>query len=107
MKSLRIPALITMLTLIGACAGQDRPPAATTAPAAAPATVAAPEAVAATEAPAVAEDRMICKRIAPTGSRIAKKTCMKASQWEQAQRDAREATDTIQRNSRQKYAPGS
>lgn len=105
MKSLRIPALITALMLVGACAGQDQPPTATTAPA--PATAAAPEAVAATEAPAVAEDRMICKRIAPTGSRIAKKTCMKASQWEQAQRDAREATDTIQRNSRQKYAPGS
>lgn len=103
MKSLRIPAVITALVLVGACAGQDRQPAATTAPAPA----AAPEAVAATDAPAAAEDRMICKHIAPTGSRIAKKTCMKASQWEQAQRDAREATDAIQRNSRQKYAPGS
>jgi hypothetical protein len=38
----------------------------------------------------------ICKSIAPTGTRLAKKTCLTVAQWEEAQRIAREAAEKSQ-----------
>ena len=43
-------------------------------------------------------DPLICKYIAPTGSRIARKTCMRQSAWNQIARDAKDATGQVQRN---------
>lgn len=45
------------------------------------------------------QNRMICKKDKLTGSRLqAKKTCMTAAQWEQLERDQREATERAQAN---------
>ena len=42
-------------------------------------------------------DRLICRDMGETGSRLAtKRVCMTKDQWEQVRRDAREATDRAQ-----------
>ena len=46
---------------------------------------------------AMAEDPLICKSVAQTGTRVARRTCMRRSTQEQQQRDAREALDAVQR----------
>jgi len=46
---------------------------------------------------AAADDPMVCKRIATTGTKITRKTCRRQSEIEQTQRNARDAVDTIQR----------
>lgn len=38
-------------------------------------------------------ERRICKVVAPTGTRIAKRTCLTEAQWEQARQIAQEATE--------------
>lgn len=38
-------------------------------------------------------ERRICKVVAPTGTRIAKRTCLTEAQWEQARLIAQEATE--------------
>ena len=43
-------------------------------------------------------ERRICKTTAPTGTRIAKKTCLTQAQWEEAERRSQDATDTAQKN---------
>ena len=43
-------------------------------------------------------ERRICKSTAPTGTRIAKKTCLTQAQWEEAERRSQDATDTVQKN---------
>ena len=57
---------------------------------------------AADDAPAKKEktryERRICKSTAPTGTRIAKKTCLTQAQWEEAERRSQDATDTAQKN---------
>jgi hypothetical protein len=45
-------------------------------------------------------NRRICKEVAPTGTRIAKRTCLTAAQWEEAARVAREGTEKTQSNQR-------
>jgi hypothetical protein len=59
-------------------------------------------AAAADETPAKKEktryERRICKSTAPTGTRIAKRTCLTQAQWEEAQRRSQDATDTVQKN---------
>lgn len=45
-------------------------------------------------------NRRICKEVAPTGTRIAKRTCLTAAQWEEASRVAREGTEKTQSNQR-------
>ena len=86
--------LLACILLLGACTGQPTQPAAS---AAQPAAAAQP-AVAST-APAsdgLDPDRVVCKQLAPTGTRISKRTCYKASEWEKMARDAKEATDKVQ-----------
>lgn len=44
-----------------------------------------------------ANDRVICKSLAKTGSRLAtKRVCMTAVQWEEHRRSEREAVESIQ-----------
>ncbi|MFZ9995168.1 MAG: hypothetical protein ACO3IL_06810 [Steroidobacteraceae bacterium] len=45
-------------------------------------------------------NRRICKEVAPTGTRIAKRTCLTAAQWEEAARVGREGTSKTQDNQR-------
>ena len=71
---------------------------------AAPSAQAAPAAEAPAEETAKA-DRMVCKSIAPTGSRIAKKTCRTQSQWEEMARSGREATEMVKLRGAQSVAP--
>lgn len=40
-----------------------------------------------------ANQRRICKTVAPTGSRIARRTCLTVAQWEEARKIAQEATE--------------
>jgi hypothetical protein len=47
--------------------------------------------------PAVTDRAVKCREIAPTGTRIQRRTCLRTSDEERAQRDAREALDTMQR----------
>jgi hypothetical protein len=85
---------------LGACSSAQTPPAS--------AAAGTPE-VASSAAPAdpmADPDRMICKNVIPTGSRIGKRTCMTARNWNQAQKDARDAVDQVQRNSMQTGVKG-
>ncbi|MGA0098160.1 MAG: hypothetical protein ACO4AL_11810 [Steroidobacteraceae bacterium] len=43
--------------------------------------------------------RRVCKTVAPTGTRIAKKTCLTVAQWEEARKVAQEATEKGQNSS--------
>lgn len=43
------------------------------------------------------DNRRICKKYRPTGTRIAKKTCMTKRQWTELKRRAQEAARTSQR----------
>lgn len=96
-------AALSCAALLAACAPTasktDSSESATVA-AAAPATstAAAPAAV-------EDEDRMICKMIIPTGSRIGTKACRSATQWEQMSRDGRDAAERVQRMGNQKPVP--
>jgi hypothetical protein len=45
-------------------------------------------------------NRRICKEVTPTGTRIAKRTCLTAAQWEEAARVGREGTSKTQNNQR-------
>jgi hypothetical protein len=43
------------------------------------------------------QNRLVCREIGETGSRLdTKRVCMTKEQWEQSRRDAREAVDQIQ-----------
>lgn len=42
------------------------------------------------------KERRICKAVAPTGTRIAKKTCLTQAQWDEAQRVGQDATNKAQ-----------
>jgi hypothetical protein len=101
-----VPTLAALLcaTLLAACA-----PTASKKDASQAATVAATAPVAAAAAaPAVVqeeEDRMICKMVIPTGSRIGTKACRRSSQWEQMTRDGRDAAERVQRMGNQKPIP--
>lgn len=44
--------------------------------------------------------RRVCKTVAPTGTRIAKRTCLTVAQWEEARKIAEEATENGQNSSR-------
>jgi hypothetical protein len=44
-------------------------------------------------------DEVTCRSVVRTGTRIGSKKCMTNRAWAQASRDAREATDDIQRRS--------
>jgi hypothetical protein len=101
----RLAPLVTVLcaTLLAACA-----PTASRKDTSESATVAATTPAAATaSSPAVTEDedRMICKMVIPTGSRIGTKACRRASQWEQMARDGRDAAERVQRMGSQKPVP--
>ena len=49
-------------------------------------------------APEKAREKVICRSIEETGSRISsKRVCMTAAQWRQAQHDARNAVEEAQR----------
>lgn len=43
------------------------------------------------------DNRRVCKKYRPTGTRIAKKTCMTKRQWAELKRRAQEAANTGQR----------
>ncbi|MBM4218819.1 MAG: hypothetical protein FJ171_04105 [Gammaproteobacteria bacterium] len=50
-------------------------------------------------------DRIICKKVAPTGTRVANRTCLTLAQWEAIQADAKAALEKVQREGRLKDAP--
>ncbi len=43
------------------------------------------------------DNRRVCKKYRPTGTRIAKKTCMTKRQWAELKRRAQDAAQTSQR----------
>jgi hypothetical protein len=59
----------------------------------------------AAEVPAQESDPEICRTIVPTGSRIGKKVCLRASQWSQMARDGRNMVESTQRVGRQWERP--
>lgn len=71
-------------------------------PPAAQASATAASTLASSEEP---KERMVCKNVIPTGSRIGKRTCRTVRDWEQIQRDAREAAERVQRMGNQKPVP--
>jgi len=92
MKAASILAALGCAIALSACSTPaDKPDAAAN-------TASVQTAVAATDS--TAEDRVVCKNIAVTGTRIANKVCRKQSEWEQMARDARTAVDHAQQPSR-------
>ncbi len=51
-------------------------------------------------------EKKICKKYRPTGTRIAKKTCMTQRNWDELKRRAQEAARTSQRLSGQQNRDG-
>lgn len=45
---------------------------------------------------ATKNQRRVCKTVAPTGTRIAKRTCLTVAQWEEARKLAAESTEKAQ-----------
>lgn len=81
---------------------QDSPAAAAAAPAAASSSTGK----AADPAPETASrDRMICKSVAPTGSRIARKSCKTQGEWEEIQRAGQDAAEAVKRRGAQSVQP--
>ncbi len=79
----RTGLVLASLLFLGACAGSSR----------------GPDTVASTVAEGASDqDQMTCKKTQRTGTRISSKICKTNRQWEQGARDAREATEQIQRN---------
>lgn len=104
MPAARLTATIGLVVLLAACSSQGTRDS--TAAVLAPSAKAAPAAKAATAETAKA-DRMVCKRIAPTGSRIARKTCRTQNEWEEMARRARDTVETAQRRgASQSVEPG-
>ncbi|MFK7829053.1 MAG: hypothetical protein AB8B57_04665 [Congregibacter sp.] len=50
-------------------------------------------------------DPRVCKRVIPTGTRIAKRACMKQSQWDTIRNNAQTATEDSQRRAVQQNNP--
>ena len=106
MRLSRFVAVLAVGGLLTACSSSATRESAAAAPAPAPQAAAAPA-----PAPAPAEgtakaDRMVCKSIAPTGSRIARKTCRTQSQWEEMAREGRDAAGQVQRRGDQTVPAG-
>jgi hypothetical protein len=51
----------------------------------------------ATTTDAEASDRLVCKRVTPTGSKISRKECRRQSEIDSDRRNARDSVDTMQR----------
>lgn len=103
MRSHRLIAAFALTALLCACSSSGTQ----SSTAAAPAPQAAP-AAAVTETPAeetAKVDRTVCKSVAPTGSRIARKTCRTQSQWDEMARSGREAAETVMRRGAQSVQP--
>lgn len=96
---LKIATSAVFCILISACASNPDGDAAASTAAGSSAATPAPEQVAANDN----EDpnAIRCKRYAETGSRLGKKVCKTNAQWDEAARNAKEATDTIQREALQ------
>lgn len=108
MRLSRLVAVLAVGGLLTACSSSATRESAAAAPAPAPQSTAT---AAPAPAPAPAEgtakaDRMVCKSIAPTGSRIARKTCRTQSQWEEMAREGRDAAGQVQRRGDQTVPPG-
>ena len=103
MRSHRLIAAFALGALLCACSSSGTQPPAAAAPAA-PAAAAAPVAEAPVEETAKV-DRTVCKSVAPTGSRIARKTCRTQSQWDEMARSGREAAEMVKRRGAQSVLP--
>ena len=103
MRSHRLIAAFALGALLCACSSSGTQPPAAAAPAA-PAAAAAPVAEAPAEETAKV-DRTVCKSVAPTGSRIARKTCRTQSQWDEMARSGREAAEMVKRRGAQSVLP--
>ena len=42
-------------------------------------------------------DPIVCKRVVPTGTRVAQRTCMRRSEFDKARRDGHEMLEEVQR----------
>jgi hypothetical protein len=98
MMVFRLSFVVWALFLGVACtapATQVHAPGTETTTAEDPAPVASAQQIAATKA----EDPLVCTTTAATGSRVAKKTCMRQSDIDRRRRDAGEMLDEVQRRS--------
>lgn len=43
------------------------------------------------------DDPMVCKRVIPTGTRVAQRTCMRQSEFDKAEQDGQEMLEEVQR----------
>lgn len=86
--SLIVAALLASVAVAGQAVTAQAQQAATA--------VAVTELATAPAATARKKDQRICKSVAPTGTRLAKRTCLTAAQWEEAQRIAKEAAEKAQ-----------
>lgn len=75
------------------------------APAAPPAAASSSEQDAEPAPETASRDRMICKSVAPTGSRIARKSCKTQGEWEEIQRAGQDAAEAVKRRGAQSVQP--
>ena len=106
MRSHPLIAAFALGALLCACSSSGTQSSTAAAPAAPTAPAAPAAAVAETPAEETAKvDRTVCKSVAPTGSRIARKTCRTQSQWDEMARSGREAAEMVKRRGAQSVQP--
>ena len=106
MRSPRLIAALALSAALVGCSSSGAQQAAATPPAKAPEAAAPAPAEAAPAETTAKVDRTVCKSIAPTGSRIARKVCRKQSEWEEMAREGRDAAGQVQRRGDQTVPPG-
>ncbi|MFM7275196.1 MAG: hypothetical protein ACKO4A_15320 [Gammaproteobacteria bacterium] len=106
MRASRLLLGTVLAALLAACSApsstREETPAA---PAASPASASSSEQAAEAAPETASRDRMICKNVAPTGSRIARKSCKTQGEWEDIQRSGQDAAEAVKRRGAQSVQP--
>lgn len=95
MLQTRIPVLLACALSLAACSTSQHAAKSLAADSSSLGDVAAVSAV--SEEGAATREQMICKRVAPTGTRLAKRACMTQSQWEAARTAGQESLEKAQK----------
>ena len=105
----KICPVILITVLLSACATASSPNAAVAETAAVQTAAQKAPVIALSQAAKTeqtADEKMVCKREAVTGSRFKKKICMSEAQWAEMSEDAKKSTGEFQRKNSGVGAPG-
>lgn len=96
--AIKFASLVLIGAALTACATQAEPQAKNVSETTKVTSTKTKSASVSSEAP---EDRKVCKRTVPTGSRFAVKTCMTSAQWQELREQGKNSTSEFQRRSSQ------